>query len=224
MAEPYRTDYLRTPNSQRFTRQRLMFPLVRALQRNAQHLWGTRVQPLVKDFDRFETIPAAFDAAVGGTSPEYYVRVSRGATRLLGTILWTADQWEDEGTTVEGQFYSERGGAGVAAALDVVTAATVTDSAFRLDRGNFDPFDPNWDRGERAPEPDAPLIEDQYGERIFAPRWLGGELAVGVSFASWTPDLTTSHDQRIQCRTRATANQGNAILVGVYVLEEVPQT
>ena len=88
MAEPYRTDYLRTPNSQRFTRQRLMFPLVRALQRNAQHLWGTRVQPLVKDFDRFETIPAAFDAAVGGTSPEYYVLVSRGATRLLGTILW----------------------------------------------------------------------------------------------------------------------------------------
>jgi len=226
VAERHQLDYAQTPNSVRYTRQRLAYVLPRALQQNAQHLYGTRVRQLVADFDRNELIPNAFDAAVGGTSPEYYVRLSRGATRLFGTICWTADIWFDNATQVEAQFFSERGGAGVASGLDPANSDILLDSAARVDpqagRGN-----PRrqWDmqRGMFTPEPENPVLEDQYGERVHAPRWMGGETVAIAAFAQWAPDLTTTHDQRIMCRTRNTVVAGNAILLGVMVWEEVPQ-
>ena len=76
-----------------------------------------------------------------------------------------------------------------------------------------------WEEGRDAFIP--VLGESATGEYIYKSRWLRDH--AGPTLARWTPVLTTSHEQRVQCRIRSTVNAPNARLLGVVVLEEVPQ-
>ena len=226
MAEWYPRNFSPLASEVRFTRQRVAAMTLRSFQRNVQHLYGIRLNPLVEDWEvtgatggAFLRMPAAF-----GSTPEYLVTVSRGVTRLYGAVVWTCEQWLADGTDVEAQFYSERAddGAGVAvlAGTDPVTAATLTDNGFR---GDLMPGqDPPWRRDLPAepPMPQNLVIEGSTASVQYTPRVLGGE--AGMLVADWAPNLATSHDQRVQCRTRATSNANNAILLAVYVWEGIP--
>ena len=218
MAERYNRAHWLTPSEQVFTRQRVMAALFRSLQENVQHFYGTRVTPLVKDWDIFLRMPAAF-----GTTPEYLVTVSRGCTDLYGTIVWTAESWQRNGTSISVQFYSERADDGAGVAVAAGTDATPLGTPPEItDRGYVWDILPAWPPPARdGVRPANLVIEGSTPERVYTPRILGGEN--GPSMARWSPTLTTSHDLRIRARTKYTSLEADvAILLGVFVWEGVP--
>lgn len=221
MADQYWRNYVQIPDQAPYTRAGLKAVTVRALQMNADHIHGTRVQQLVSDIDMWVLPPAAFPAAPPAAQgwPDYHVTVSEGVTRLWGTVVWLG--WGSPGAEARMglRFYSERGGAGVAEGLDWVTSSAVSlamnaqenvwrqhptldDMSVRRGRGTF------WGAGARPAAGNA-----QWAGGREQPEWL-----------SWEPNLTNSREQRIIVQTQDETPGGvtTGELWGVAVYEQVP--
>ncbi len=220
MAESYGIDYLPLPDESYYTRAPLRASLSRGLQLNAEHFHGVKIRQLVADQDIWHIPGAVFST----NEVEYLVTVSQGATQLWGTIVWlattAAENVLDNGVNlelahrVEVRFYSERGGAGVAAGLDGVTSGAYTDSMAVVHRSRFrmSPQDFLMVQIRDQGVTDFPYVADVLGPEG-ATQWL-----------TWSPTLTTSHEQRIQVQIRNDSPIVERVaLWGVQIYEMVPQ-
>ena len=207
MAEQHWQNYIPLPDAMTFTRAKLMAAVMRSLQINSDHLHGTRTRMLVSDVDLWVTV------AAGGpnTSATYHVTVGENVERLIGTVIWVS-KTQSPGLTngMLAQFYTERGGAAVAAGLDPITSDSVTD---RMDVGDAR-RESVWDHLQ--------VYDHRLGENF---PFVGRQLSGGAGgFIPWEPDLSTSNEQRIEVQTQLTANSPAAVqLWGVFIWEVVPQ-
>ena len=212
MADDYWDDYIAMPDDAAFTRSPLSQIVPMALQNNVNHFYGTRTRQLVADCGLWYSVPNP--GAAASTEPEYLVTVSEGVTRLWCTIIWTAlDRNARAG--IEVTFYSEDGGAAVAAGLHPSSSATVTDTW----AGPSEPWGEPW---EHYPFEAFVLVHPTAPNRPYLGRQLGGK---GSAWVALTPDLTAGREQRIQVQARDdTANVRSAIDIwGVFIREEVPR-
>lgn len=218
MPDRYDAHYAAINDAMWYSRGAFREAVLRLLQENHNHLHGTRVQHVVSQTDLWFLLPA-----VASTTPEWHVTISPGAARLRGTVIWLPTNNAGRGrdtANIEVQFYSERGGVGVAGGLDTVTSGIVTNSA--LVRGWVDA------REDPRALAEAPrIVHDGQSAAVTTRTWIPRFLTEGNGqgntprWIRWSPNLTTSNEQRIQCRVRYTLNSGG-YLWGVMIYEEVP--
>lgn len=208
MAATFQADYCPIGDEAAFTRAPMRSHLMRALQENARHFYGTRLRQVVADCGLW------YRAGIGAlsTEPEYNVTLSAGCERLWGTILWVSYGGLEGGAQLQLRFYTESGGAGVAAGLNAVTSATTTDRM----PGQSTPFEADPETGTVL------VVNPTLPARPYVARLWGGAGAWAGAWVTWAPDTTLTLEQRLRVEVQeVSAVQEHIDVWGVYVFEQV---